>query len=160
MHLVVVVGELFGDDRLDDVLDQIGPDHRVAVDAVVVLGGDEHGLEPNRLAVLVVEGDLGLAVGAEVRDGPGLADLGEALGHAVGDVDRHRHEDVGLVAGVAEHHALIAGTLLVVARPLRRRHPLRTSSDSSTPWAMSGDCSSIDTMTPQVLPSKPKLSVS
>ena len=44
---------------------------------------------------------------------PGLADLGEALGQAVGEVDRQRHEHVGLVAGVAEHHPLVAGALLV-----------------------------------------------
>ena len=33
--------------------------------------------------------------------------------------------------------------------------PVRTSSDLVTPTLMSGDCSSIETMTPQVLPSKP-----
>ena len=82
--LVVVVGELLGDDRADHVLDQVGPDHRVPVDAVVVLGRDDHGLQAGRLAVLVVEGDLGLAVGAEVRNGAGLADLGVPLGHPVG----------------------------------------------------------------------------
>ena len=65
------------------------------------------------LAVDVVEGDLGLAVGAQVGDGAGLAHLGQALGQAVGDVDRQRHEHVGLVAGVAEHHPLVAGALLV-----------------------------------------------
>jgi len=31
----------------------------------------------------------------------------------VGDVDGQRHQHVGLVRRVAEHHALIAGTLLV-----------------------------------------------
>ena len=44
---------------------------------------------------------------------PGLADLGQALGQAVRQVDRQRHEHVGLVAGVAEHHPLVAGALLV-----------------------------------------------
>ena len=29
----------------------------------------------------------------------------------MGQPDRHRHEVVGLVAGVAEHHALVAGAL-------------------------------------------------
>jgi hypothetical protein len=33
--------------------------------------------------------------------------------------------------------------------------PPRTSSEASTPWAMFGLCSSIDTMTPHVDPSKP-----
>ena len=126
--VVVVVGELLGNDRLDDVLDQVGTDHRVAIDAVVVLGGDEHRGETNRLAVVVVEGDLGLAVGAEIRHGARLAHRGEALGHAVGEMDRKRHEDVGLVACVAEHHSLVAGTLLVevVLSPLAPDEPLRS----------------------------------
>ena len=110
---VVVVGELLGDDRADDVLDEVGADDLVAVDAVVVLGRDEHGAQAHRLAVLVVEGDLGLAVGPQVRDRAGPADLGQALGHAVRQVDRQRHELVGLVARVAEHHPLVAGALLV-----------------------------------------------
>ena len=33
--------------------------------------------------------------------------------------------------------------------------PVRVSKAVSTPWAMSGDCSSIESMTPQVWPSKP-----
>ncbi len=35
------------------------------------------------------------------------------LGHAVRKVDRQRHEHIGLVAGVAEHHALVACALRV-----------------------------------------------
>ena len=67
-HVVVVVGELLGDRRPDDLLDQVGADHAVAVDAVLVLGRDQHALERDRLAVLVLVGDLGLAVGAQVRE--------------------------------------------------------------------------------------------
>ena len=48
--------------------------------------------------VLVVDGDLGLPVGAQVREDPGLAHLGQAVGQAVGQPDRQRHEVVGLVA--------------------------------------------------------------
>jgi hypothetical protein len=70
-HLVVVVGELLGDDRADDLLDEIG---RIIESRSMpgVLGGDEHGAQADRLAVLVVEGDLGLAVGPQVRDGAAL----------------------------------------------------------------------------------------
>ena len=62
---------------------------------------------------LVVDGDLGLAVGPEVRQHAGLADLGEPLGQPVGQPDRQRHEVGGLVDGVAEHHPLVAGALAV-----------------------------------------------
>ena len=37
--------------------------------------------------------------------------FGEALGEPVGERDRQRHELGGLVAGEAEHHALVAGAL-------------------------------------------------
>ena len=42
VDLVVVVGELLGDRRPDDLLDQVGSDHGVAVDALLVLGRDQH----------------------------------------------------------------------------------------------------------------------
>ena len=65
-------------------------------------------------AVAVVrDGDLGLAVGAQVGQLAGLAHRGEALGEAVREEDRQRHQLGGVVAGVAEHQALVAGALLV-----------------------------------------------
>ncbi len=62
----------------------------------------------DRTAVGVADGDLGLAVGAEVGERLVLAHRGEPLGQPVGEVDRHRHQRLGLVAGVAEHHPLVA----------------------------------------------------
>ena len=41
----------------------------------------------------------------------GLAHLGQALGQAVRGPDRERHQVGRLVAGVPEHHSLVAGTL-------------------------------------------------
>ena len=70
--------------------------------------------KPLRDAVLVLDRHLRLAVGAEVRQRAVLADLGEPLGQPVREPDRHRHEVIGLVAGVAEHHPLVARADLVV----------------------------------------------
>ena len=39
---------------------------------------------------------------------PGLADRRQALGEPVRERDRQRHQRVGLVGGVAEHHPLVA----------------------------------------------------
>ena len=64
------------------------------------------------IAALVLDGDLGLAVRAEVRQLAGLADLGEPAGHAVREGDRQRHELRRLAAGEAEHHPLVAGAEL------------------------------------------------
>ena len=90
-----------------------------------VLRRDEHGVEPDRNAVFVLDRDLRLAVGAEEVDDAFLADLREPFGHAVREPDRHRHQRVGLVARVAEHHSLVAGADFVVgvgvAGPLLHR---------------------------------------
>ena len=113
VHLVAVVGELLGDRRTDDLFDQVGSDHRVPVDAVVVLGRHHHRPKTNRRVPLVVKGHLGLGVRSEVGDGSRLADLGVAFSHSVGQVNGQRHEHVGLIARKAEHHSLVAGALAV-----------------------------------------------
>ena len=71
----------------------------------------------DRLAVDVAQRDLALGVGQQaldrlVVDVPQLAD---AVQDGVRVVDRRRHQRVGLAAGVAEHHALVAGALVLVA---------------------------------------------
>ena len=113
IDVVVIVGELLGDHGTDDVFDQVRADHRVAINSVVVLSRDQHGLELDRSIVLVLERHLRLGVGPKIRNLACLADLGVLLRHAVRKVDRQRHEDLGLVAGVAEHHALVACALRV-----------------------------------------------
>ena len=82
------------------------------------------------IAALVFDGDLRLAVRAQVRQLAGLADLGQATRHAVGEGDRQRHQLGGLAAGEPEHHPLVAGAELegrrcVVADLERRVDPLR-----------------------------------
>ena len=83
---------------------------------------------------------------------------GQPAGEPVGQRDRQRHELGGLVAGEAEHQALVAGALLVelvrVALDAAPRRP------SSTPCAMSGLCEPMETETPQDSPSKPFLLLS
>ena len=95
----------------DDVLLDVGLEQRVEVDVGGVLAGDDDGVEADRLVVDVLDGDLGLAVGAQVGHGAVLADLGEPLGQPVRQRDRQRHQLGGLVAGEAEHQALVAGAL-------------------------------------------------
>ena len=85
---------------------------RSGADIGVVLGGDDDGADALRDAALVLDRDLGLAVGPEVRQLAGLADLGQPAGHPVGQRDRQRHQLGGLAAGEAEHHPLVAGAEL------------------------------------------------
>ena len=93
--------------RADHVLDHVALDRRVVV-AIFVLGGDEHRVDADGSTVLVGDRHLGLAVGPQVGHLPGAAHLAQAHREAVGQPDRQRHEVVVVVAGVAEHHALVA----------------------------------------------------
>ncbi len=143
--------ELGADHELLDVGLQQGGE----VDVAGVLAGHDHGVQAHRLVAVVLDRHLGLAVGAQVRDGAVLAHAGEAPGQPVGQHDRQRHELGGVVAGVAEHQALVAGALAV--ERVAQLPSARSSKASSTPWAMSGDCAPIETETPHDCPSKPFL---
>ena len=73
------------------------------------------------VVLVILDGDLTLRVGAQVGERAALAlpshllglaaNLGELYEQAVREVEREGHVVGGLVAGIAEHHALIAGTL-------------------------------------------------
>ena len=68
-----LVVELARKDRVEDVLDHVGLDERVRVEAVAVLGRDEDALDLDRplgpvLVDLVADGHLRLAVRAQVRE--------------------------------------------------------------------------------------------
>jgi hypothetical protein len=98
--------------RLDDVfdhgLDELG--HLVAQAPLGgVLAAQHHGVDRMRLAVHVAHRDLALGVRAQEGQAAVLAQLGLALDQAVRVVDRRGHQDRGLVAGIAEHQALVAG---------------------------------------------------
>ncbi len=103
--------------RVDHVVAQVGQQQGLQVDPRIVLGRDEHRLERHRLAVLVGHTDLGLAVRAQVGQYPDPPDLGQPLRQTVGQPDGKGHQVRGLVAGVPEHHPL-------VARPLGVEHIL------------------------------------
>ena len=103
--------EVGREQRVDDVLAQVGEQQRLDVDTRRVLRGDEHGVDGDGTARLVDDAHLGLAVGPEIGQDADAPDLGQALGEAVRHPDRQRHEVGRLVAGVPEHHPLVTGTL-------------------------------------------------
>src|SRR5581483_5602928 len=113
-----LVVEVVREDRMDDVLDQVRLEQRLHVEPVAVLRGDEHALDLDRpraaaLVLLVAQRDLRLPVRAQAREDLRLAHLAKPLREPVRKHDRHRHELVRLVDGVAEHHPLVAGALPV-----------------------------------------------
>ena len=78
--------------------------------------GDDHGVDARRLAVLVVlHRHLALAVGAQVGQLAALAHRGQLAAQLVRQRDGRGHQLGGLVAGVAEHHALVAGAARIHA---------------------------------------------
>ncbi len=79
-----------------------------------MLGGEHHGLDADRLVVLVAQRDLALRIRAQPGELAVLAHLGLALHQPVRERDGRRHQHVGLVGRVAEHQALVAGALLAL----------------------------------------------
>ena len=65
------------------MLEQVGLDERLRVDAVAVLGGDQDLLDLHGPSVPVADRDLRLAVGPQVGNHLGLAHLREPLGELV-----------------------------------------------------------------------------
>ena len=93
--------------RGDDLRHEVLADAVHGLDLGGVLGGDDDGLDGDGAVVLVADGHLRLAVRAKIRQGPVVADGGQALREAARQVMRHGHERRGLPRGVAEHHALV-----------------------------------------------------
>ena len=94
-----------------------------------VLGGDHHGVDARHLAVPVLDAHLGLAVGTQEVEAA-AAGAGQLAGEVVRVLDGRRHQLGRLVAGVAEHHPLVAGAAGVdplpdVGRLLVDRHQHR-----------------------------------
>src|SRR3546814_443395 len=68
-----------------------------------------------RLAVDVAQADLALGVLPQPGLRSGVTCLGEALQDGMGEMDRCRHQSLGFAAGIAEHDALVARALVLVA---------------------------------------------
>ena len=69
-----------GEDRLDDVGADVGLEHALERDVGCVLGREDDGVERHGTVAVVGDGDLGLAVGAQVGELLALAHLGQPLG--------------------------------------------------------------------------------
>lgn len=113
--LIEVLG---GDDGLDDVLHDVLVNLLVG-DVGLVLGGDDDGVDADgdhaAVLLLVLDGDLGLTIGAQPLEGSILANVGETLAEAGGEEVGEGHELGGLIGGVAEHDALVTSADLLDA---------------------------------------------
>ena len=110
---VLLVEEAGGLEHGTDDLALHGLDDVGLGSAFSVLRGHDDVVDAHGAAVLVLEGHLRLAVRAEEVDDAFLAHFGEAHGELMGPENGSGHERGCLVAGVAEHHALVAGALIL-----------------------------------------------
>ncbi|MCY1440842.1 hypothetical protein D9M71_571310 [compost metagenome] len=78
----------------------------------VVLSRQDDSIDADNLAVFVAAGDLGLGIRTQPRQQAGFTGFGLALYQLMGEGDRGWHQHIGFVAGIAEHQALVAGTLV------------------------------------------------
>ena len=97
---------LVSEHGLDDLLGHVAT-QRGVVDVLGMLRGHDNLLHIHGSAVDVAHRNLRLAVRAQVGQRAVLAHLRQTLAHALCQVNRHRHESLRLLAGIAEHHALV-----------------------------------------------------
>ena len=101
--------------RLDDLLDhRLGEFLLLVIHAGMMLGREHDGLDHLRTAAGVADGQLRFGVGPQPRQAAVATHLALALHQPVRVIDWKRHERRRLVAGIAEHQALIAGALVHV----------------------------------------------
>jgi len=97
------------DDLLEDLLAKL-----LSGDVLGVLSGDDDGVDSEgnngAVVVLVLNGDLGLSVGAEPRERAVAAGSGHGSVELVGEEEGEGEELGGLIGGIAEHDTLITGT--------------------------------------------------
>src|SRR5690606_32179067 len=115
VELGLLVDPLGRKNLLDDLLQSAFADILV-LDVCGVLGREHDGVDGVRLAVNVAEGELALGIRQQPGQNLLLAHFCLLLDEAVGVLDRGRHQCVGLVAGKAEHQALVAGALFFLVR--------------------------------------------
>ena len=111
IDLRILVQQFCGNSGLDDHIDHILAD-LLQRHLGAVLGGEHHGIHPDGLLAVILHSDLSLAVRPQIVHKSGLADLGKLPGHFMRQRNRQGHQLRGLIAGVAEHHALIAGAVI------------------------------------------------
>ena len=101
---------------VDDVLANLGEHALVVAVELVVLRRDDDGIDAlGNACIAILDGDLTLGVRTQIGHHLTLlADLCEGAHDEMREVERHGHEILGLVGGIAEHHTLVASALLVL----------------------------------------------
>jgi hypothetical protein len=113
VEVILVAHPALGQRRKDERADDLA--HFGLLELGAVLRRDDDRGGAHRLAVDVLQADLALGVGAEERRLAGMAGIRQRLEDGMRVVNRRRHQLRRLGAGIAEHDALVAGALVLVA---------------------------------------------
>lgn len=109
----LVIKEVCGDHSLDNLLEETSTDLLVG-DVLSVLGRDNDGVDADRnhgtSFALVLDGDLGLGIGAQPRKDALVAALREALHEAGREGVSHGHELGRLIGCITKHETLVTST--------------------------------------------------
>uniref|UniRef100_A0A7C9CRS8 Uncharacterized protein n=1 Tax=Opuntia streptacantha TaxID=393608 RepID=A0A7C9CRS8_OPUST len=104
---------LLGNDWLDDMLLKVSSNFIIG-DSLIVLGGDENGVNTNwnhgTLVIVVLHSDLGLAIRPQPWASAILTNLSEAGTKLGGKNMAEGHKLRGLIGGIAKHVTLVTGT--------------------------------------------------
>jgi hypothetical protein len=108
-ELRVAVDQFGRNDTLDDQLGNVTL-YFIVGGFWQMLGRDNNRIYPDRLAIGVFHRDLALAVWQQVADLARLASLSQSAGNLVGQGNGQWKQLFGFVAGIPNHHPLIAST--------------------------------------------------
>ena len=112
--LGIVAHQFLWNDGVDDMFLDVSAD-LLHLNIWRMLVGDDDGFNSNRNIVFILDGYLGLAVWTQIRQGAVFAYLCQTFCQLVCQRNRQRHQLWGIVAGKAEHHALVAGAVVLLA---------------------------------------------
>ncbi|URD87558.1 putative plant SNARE [Musa troglodytarum] len=101
------------DDRLDDVLLEVRS-NLIVGDGLIMLGGDQHGMDTDgnhgAMVIVVLDRNLGFPIRPQPGAGAVLADFGEARTELGGEDMAEGHQLRCLIGRIAKHVTLITGT--------------------------------------------------
>ena len=110
--LRVLIQKLLRDHMVNHKTNQVSP-QCLHIHFRRMLRGDHHRIYTHRAPILIIlHRNLSLSIRAQIVNNIGLSNFRQAHRQLVGQRDRQRHQLRGLIAGIAEHHALIAGPVL------------------------------------------------
>ena len=146
VHDRVRLAQLRGDGRQDDRFDDLRA-QALDADVRIVLGGDDHGLDPDR--------DARCAYSIVTWVLPSGRRYGSWPVRRTSDRRRAMRWARAIGSGMSSGVSRQANPNIIPWSPAPSSNAgaasSRTSSAESTPWAMSGDCSLTDTSVPHVL---------